>query len=189
GPLPARTGRGGVELRSGWGWSVWLPLTAALSPQARGEGELSCAQGGVGVCGCPSPRPSPRKDGERGSWVALRAGLECAAAPHPGPLPARTGRGGVELRSGRGWSVWLPLTPALSPQGRGEGELSCAQGGVGVCGCPSPRLSPRKDRERGSWVAHRGSLRARTGRGRLRRCRRPCWLGRGRGWPCRRREW
>jgi len=101
-PLARREGRC-------WGWS----LSLAIAPRHR-----RCW-----VVGCPSPRPSPRKNGARGKWV--RGSFKFC-------VPARRGSGEPGSSGVACWLVLLIHRGRLRINGgavfRGRGMEGCSLG-------------------------------------------------------------
>ncbi len=118
-PSPRRGEGVGAESTGATGYCVGHrlgPLTPALSPQGRGS------RSGDGLLCRPSlgsPHPNPLPVGARESERRRAIALAIAWAPSPQPSPRR----GEGVGAATGYCVGHrlgPLTPALSPQGRGS---------------------------------------------------------------------
>src|SRR3989441_1454649 len=110
--------------------TTFTPLTPTLSPVGRG-GALRGNR--LGLLSRPSPQPSPLwGEGER----CAESDSDYFHAPHPNPLPCGE-RGSVARKPAR--TTFTPLTPTLSPVGRG-GALR--GNGRGLLSRPSHQPSP-----------------------------------------------
>src|SRR5438876_991000 len=110
--------------------TTFTPLTPTLSPVGRG-GALRGSR--RGLLSRPSPQPSPLwGEGER----CAEADADYFHAPHPNPLPCGE-RGSVARKPTR--TTFTPLTPTLSPVGRG-GALRGKR--LGLLSRPPPQPSP-----------------------------------------------
>src|SRR5207245_3340831 len=110
--------------------TTFTPLTPTLSPVGRGGALRGNRRG---LLSRPSPQPSPLwGEGER----CAETDADYFHAPHPNPLPCGE-RGSVARKPTR--TTFTPLTPTLSPVGRGGALRGNRRG---LLSRPSPQPSP-----------------------------------------------